>query len=273
MVSRARCGPVSSHVAAERVIAHLRQLVATGALRPGDRLPTQRVLASRLGVSLPSAREGLRLLETLGIVASRGGAGTFISTGRPTLAGEPLALLAALHQFDAKGMSEARQVLEPSAAALAAKRATGTQMAVMSHEIAEMFAALGDAEAFLAHHARFHCAVAAATNNPVLGGFIEAALSLQGALSGAISAATPPRLREAADQHRRIYQAIRSRDARAAREAMEEEVRREHAPGPREAVGGALNAGRRAGLRPLGCRPRGRPSVGLCLRRSRPPSG
>src|SRR6476646_3496812 len=100
----------------EQVVAHVRGLIDRGSLTPGDRLPAERDLARQIGVSRPTVRAGLRALAAMGVVQSRHGSGTYIPTGPPTLATEPLRFLAALHGFTRDDMYEARRTLEVGAA-------------------------------------------------------------------------------------------------------------------------------------------------------------
>src|SRR4029077_5444485 len=109
---------------AEQVVSHVRTLIERRALRPGDRLPAERDLASQIGVSRPTVRAGLHALAAMGVVQSARGSGTSIPEGPPPLGSEPLGFLAALHGFSRDEMYEARRVLEIGAAALAAERAT-----------------------------------------------------------------------------------------------------------------------------------------------------
>jgi GntR family transcriptional repressor for pyruvate dehydrogenase complex len=212
-------------IAAEQVVAYVRGLIEKGALRPGDRLASERELVSEIGISRPSVRAGLRSLATMGVVQTRQGAGTFITAGPPALVSEPLGMLAALHGITREGLFEARRVLEVSTAALAAERATGEQLAAMSDEITGMYTSLEDPQAFLVHDVRFHRAVAAGSNNLVLSALIEMVASLHYEQRKVTIERARHELRENADIHRRIYQAIRSRDAEAARLAMDEHLR------------------------------------------------
>jgi GntR family transcriptional repressor for pyruvate dehydrogenase complex len=214
---------------------HVRGLIEQGALRPGDRLPPERDLAAQLGVSRPTVRTGLRALATMGVVQSRQGAGTFISAGPPALASEPLGLLAALHGLTRDGLFEARRVLESGTSALAAERASSENLAAMSEEVTGMYAAIGEPGTFLLHDVRFHRAIAAASGNPVLGVLID----MLGALFHERRRETIRRatdLRETADAHRRIYQAIRSRDRDAASASMDEHLRAAQAAQTSEAA-------------------------------------
>ena len=66
----------------EQVVSHVRDLIERGELRPGDRLPAERDLATQIGVSRPTVRAGLRALAAMGVVQSRHGSGTYIPPGR-----------------------------------------------------------------------------------------------------------------------------------------------------------------------------------------------
>jgi GntR family transcriptional repressor for pyruvate dehydrogenase complex len=212
-------------IAAEQVVAYVRDLIEKGALRPGDRLASERELVIEIGVSRPSVRAGLRSLATMGVVKTRQGAGTFITAGPPALGNESLGLLAALHGITPEGLFESRRVLEVSTAALAAERATGEQLATMSDEITGMYTCLEDPQAFLRHDVRFHRAVAAGSDNLVLSALIEMVASLHYEQRRVTIERACHELRNEADVHRRIYQAIRSRDAGAARLAMDGHLR------------------------------------------------
>jgi len=210
--------------AAEQVVNHVRGLIERGALRPGDRLASERDLAQHVGVSRTSVRSGLRSLAAMGVVQARRGAGTFITAGPPTLVSEPLRLVASLHGLDLSGLWEVRRVLEAGSASLAAERATADQIATLSDEVTGMYSALHDPQTFLDYDLRFHRAVAAAANNPMLGAIIEAVAALFFE-QRRMTIERARNLRESADMHRKIYQCIRARDAEGARQAMEEHVR------------------------------------------------
>jgi len=217
--------PPRSGPATEQVVARVYELIKRDELKPGDRLPPERELAKELGISRPSLRSGLSSLMSMGVLKSRQGAGTFIAAGPPVLDSEPLRLLAALHGFSFEHMFETRSVLEVGAAGLAAERATGDQLATMSEEIAEMFAALDNPQQFLVHDIGFHRAVAAASGNPTLATLVEM-----------VSAVMYERRRETIDRahdfnealelHREVYRAIRAKKPDDARAAMREHIDR-----------------------------------------------
>jgi GntR family transcriptional repressor for pyruvate dehydrogenase complex len=209
----------------EHVIAYVRDLIARGQLRPGDRLPAERDLSTQLGVSRPTIRAGLRALSAMGVIQSRHGSGTYIPDGPPTLGSEPLRFLAALHGLSREEMYEARRVLEVSAAGLAAERASAEHMATIAEEIASLFASIDDPQEFLVHDIRFHRAVAVASGNQIVASLVEmvSALYYEQRRETA-TRATDRNLRDAADLHRGIYQAIRKHDVDQAQSLMHQHL-------------------------------------------------
>jgi GntR family transcriptional regulator, transcriptional repressor for pyruvate dehydrogenase complex len=209
----------------EQVVSHVRALIEGGSLRPGDRLPAERDLAVEIGVSRPTVRAGLRALAAMGVVQSRHGSGTYIPTGPPTLGSEPLRFLAALHGFTREEMFEARRILEVGAAGLAAERATSDQIATIAEEVASLFASMEDPVAFLVHDVKFHQAVAIASSNPIVTSLVGMIAELYYAhRRETATLASDRNLRDAAEMHRRIYQAIRARDPEGACLAMAEHL-------------------------------------------------
>ena len=238
--------------ATERVVAQVRALIDRGELRSGDRLPAERQLAEMVGVSRPSLRAGLKTLAAMGVVRIRHGAGTFIAAGPPVLTSEPLSFLAALHGFTRAQMFEARLVLEVTVAGLAAERTRTApeKLIAISDETTGMFASMDDRDMFLDHDIRFHRAVAAASGNPILSSLVEMVSALfKEVRRQTIHRATD--LKEAADEHRVIYQAIRAHDAEGARRAMSDHLQRaeraqaleEAAPSAPEAAKDATESG------------------------------
>src|SRR6266571_8241461 len=120
--------PEKNGLMAEQVVIQVRDMIRQGTLKPGDRLPPERELAKRLGISRASLRHGLRFLAAIGVLTSRHGSGTYIAEGPPALASEPLSMLAALHGFTTEKMFEARRFVEVAVAGLAAEHATDDQM-------------------------------------------------------------------------------------------------------------------------------------------------
>lgn len=206
-----------------QVVEHVRRLISSGEVRPGDRLPPERELARKLNISRSSLRAGIGFLSAMGVLKSRHGAGTFVSSGPPAFDSSSFTVLGALHPFLPWQMFEARIVLESSVAALAAERATGDQIAELAEEVAEMYAALDDPQEYLIHDVRFHRTVARAAGNPILGALMETiTANLYARRSKTVEHALD--LKQSAELHREIYRAIRSHNPAQARLTMEKHL-------------------------------------------------
>jgi GntR family transcriptional repressor for pyruvate dehydrogenase complex len=219
--------PEKNGLMAEEVVIQVREMIRQGSLKPGDRLPPERELAKRLGISRASLRHGLRFLTAIGVLTSRRGSGTYIAAGPPALDSEPLRMLADLHRFTPDEMFEARKLLEVGLAGLAAQNAQPEQLATMSEEVTEMYATLDDPQEYLVHDIRFHRAVAAASGNQIL----AALMNMVSAVMYERRRATVERatdLKESVEFHRQIYRLIRAGNAEEARAAMTEHLELAH---------------------------------------------
>jgi DNA-binding FadR family transcriptional regulator len=119
-----------SSAAADAVRA-IQEMILSGRLTPGQRLPAERELSELLGISRPTLRETIRSLVSLNILESRHGAGTFVASLDASALLAPLQFVMALHGRTVDELFEARLVLEPALAALAATRATDEQVAAL----------------------------------------------------------------------------------------------------------------------------------------------
>ena len=219
---------------AELVVDVVRGQIERGQLRAGQRLPPERELAARLGVSRPSVRAGLGTLATMGIVRTRHGSGTYVTDGPPRLDVRPLRMLAALHGFRSEHLDEARRLLEVAVAGLAAERAGGEHLTSMAEQLAGMFASVEDPQGFATHDARFHRAIAAGSGNPILSSIVQMVTRLFFEGSRVLTDCSAEDLRSLALLHRGIYHAIRARDADRARREMAQHLRAPAASGKSE---------------------------------------
>lgn len=168
----------------ETVVRGVADLILRGRLTPSQRLPPEPELAAQLGVSRGSLREGIRALAVLGIVETRQGSGTYVTTLAPDLVIEPLGLILQMQSLgNALPVHAVRRMLETQAAGLAAARADAEpgllEEAAAALALAEEDLDAGPGEA--AAHERlieadiaFHRAIAVAAGNPVLSALIEA---------------------------------------------------------------------------------------------------
>src|SRR2546428_3086340 len=198
-------------------------MIRDGKLRPGDRLPPERELSKRLGISRASLRHGLRFLAAIGVLTSRHGTGTYIADGPPALDSEPLRMLAELHRFTPNEMFEARKLLEVGLAGLAGRTAGNEHLAIMAEEVAEMYATLDARQEYLVHEIRFHRAVAAASCNQILSALMNmVSTAMYENRLATVERATD--LKESAELHRKLYRLIRARKPQEASAAMNEHL-------------------------------------------------
>jgi len=221
----------------DRTAAALRRLILEQALQPGDRLPAERPLAARLGVSRTVLREAIQQLASQGLLATRGGGGSYV---RATTVGtgpvEPLQPFQPQLRADPEyryDVLETRHALEGATAWHAALRATDADRA----RIDEAFAAIArahadnDAAAEAAADARFHLAIAEASHNLVLVQLMRGLFDLlrtnisQSRQALYLDPRTGPAL---ARQHQALRDAVMAGDPAAARAAAEDHLRFVH---------------------------------------------
>ncbi len=207
-----------------QVVNHVRSLIESGTLQPGDKLPPERELSRDLKISRASLRTGIGYLAAMGVMKIRHGVGTFVADGPPDIGKASLSFMGALHGFQSWQMFEARILLESSLAALAAERGREEHHALLSEEVAEMFAALENPSEYLIHDVLFHRIIAQASGNPILAAIMETITSsMYDKRRKTVERAID--LRESAEMHREIYRAVRSRRPADARRLMEQHLR------------------------------------------------
>ncbi|HEY8478134.1 MAG TPA: FadR/GntR family transcriptional regulator [Chloroflexota bacterium] len=201
----------------EDIVEQMQELFRREEFRPGDRLPTERELAERFGVSRATMREALSVLQSMGLIESRTGDGTFASEAGPVVAGRASQL--AWRWRSVAEPLEVRRIFEPETCRLAAERAGDSDLETMTACLARQETALESVEAFLVEDEGFHRAIARASKNELL-------MTISDAMMAALresrrrSMEEPGATRVALAQHRRIFEAIARRDGDAARLAM-----------------------------------------------------
>ncbi|MGD9343686.1 MAG: GntR family transcriptional regulator, partial [Desulfuromonadales bacterium] len=124
--------PIRPKKISEEIVSQIKQLISKGDLKPGDRIPSERELATMLGVSRPSVREAIMVLEAMGFVESRQGGGTYVKALTEASIMNPLAKLVEKRDPELlRSLAEVRMGLESWSAYLAAQRATDADIAEM----------------------------------------------------------------------------------------------------------------------------------------------
>jgi GntR family transcriptional repressor for pyruvate dehydrogenase complex len=211
--------PVKSTRIYEEIVRQVKQLIAEGKLKSGDQLPPERDLAEKFMVSRTSVREALRALQSRGLIEIRAGEGTFVRDISVETLIEPLALVILPHREAVGELFEARRLLEPAIAALAARRATPEDIAEMARILEEQSKEIAQGRTGLSQDAAFHGAMAASAHNRAISRIDGALMDLL-TQSREESLHTPGRPTRSHEDHQRILEAIRRRDEVGAHRAV-----------------------------------------------------
>lgn len=210
----------------EQIVDLITERLQGNELKPGDRLPAERVLAAQLKVGRPTVREAYRALELIGIVEVRKGkhGGAFIRGADARSATQTLDALIRVSGTGLAELGEARLALEGTMVELAARRCTAKdllRLRACTDEAVEL-SRLGvtATEANL----RFHVLLGEIAGNGVLELLLRSVLDL---LRITIARVTPTAdvSLEVAEDHYEIIEALRTRDTVAARKRLEEHIR------------------------------------------------
>jgi len=203
----------------EDVVSQIHELIKDGRLKAGDQLPSERELAETFKVSRTSVREALRALETQGLMVTRTGMGTFVAD-LPT---ESLVELLAKLLIEAKDaladIFEMRKLIEPQIAALAAERASKSDIEGMREILKKQRDQISQGVMAVEADAEFHFSIGQATQNQALQKLVSGLMELL-SHSREESLQTPGRSEDSLASHERILSAIENHDRNGARKAM-----------------------------------------------------
>ncbi|MGO1393916.1 FadR/GntR family transcriptional regulator [Agrococcus casei] len=201
-------------------ISRIKQMIQSGELSPGDRLPPEQELSERLGLSRSSMREAVKALATMRVLDVRRGDGTYVTSLRPSLLIETMSFILDYHSDSAvMEVFEARSLLEPGIAVLAAQRASADQIAEMEAHL-DKIDETSDTEDLVTHDLEFHRMLAEATGNDYLVGLIEAIGSQTWRARVWRGVTESNAVARTLGEHRQILASIRERDETVARAAM-----------------------------------------------------
>ena len=196
------------------ITEHLRQAIRTGRYAPGEKLPAERQFATAFGAARATVRTALSRLESERLVTRRKGAGTFVSTDLREAFDEDIA-----EHTSPLELIEVRFGLEPNMIRLAVLNATGRDIERLAGAIERMESAGADSESFTRWDKEFHQLIAEATRNPLMVWIYREINDVRthrqwSAMKSKVL--TAQRIREYNEQHRALYEAIRTRDLEAA---------------------------------------------------------
>jgi len=196
----------------ERVVDELFSYIETNSLKPGDRLPPERVFIEQLNVSRSSLREALRILSTIGVVDVRHGDGMYVAAGSETANATPTAIFDATEEYALRNLIETRIGIEIAAVTAAIQRASDEDLLSLEHFLDEQERKLAENPDFSWEPLGFEIAIVELTANSWL---YDVELMLRDAWRGLSSGlrATVGRHHEWQSEHRAILASMRSRNA------------------------------------------------------------
>ncbi len=214
---------------ADTVMHQIEQLILRGILRPGERLPSERDLSEKMGVSRPSLREAIADLESRGLLTTRKGSGVYVADVLGSAFSEPLIQLFASHDEALFDYIAFRRDLEGLAAERAARLASDTDIKVISAIFKKMENAhnkRNPAEES-ALDAEFHMAIVEASHNVFMLHMMRSMFEMLRAgvfYNRQVMFKVRTTRSALLDQHRKIHDTIVGRDPKAARKAIEEHL-------------------------------------------------
>jgi len=233
----------------ETIVRRIRKAITEGRLAPGEKLPAEREMAGRLRASRVSVREAYRSLAEAGLVSIKRGAegGAFIADFDPAPMSRNLTFLLRVGRTSHEELTEARALLEPSVARLAARHAGPEELARLEELLrTEQAAPRGSGEARCLH-LEFHHRVAECARNLPLAILVRAMTDLSSEVAQDVVISSEFHAHIVGD-HARILEAIRSHDEAGAAAAMLSHVRDAQ---------GRLRRAHEAHIRPLRAASRG----------------
>jgi GntR family transcriptional repressor for pyruvate dehydrogenase complex len=201
----------------DEAIDKIKQMIISGRVRPGEKLPREADLAAELGLSRNSLREAVKALSLINVLDVRQGDGTYATSLAPSLLLEALSFIVDFHRDDTVlEFLEIRRILEPAATALAAARMPDEDRVELG-KVLDAADASAPVDEFVAADMEFHRLIAVGSGNSVLASLVDN-ISVPTARAREWRGMTEPRAQERTlAEHRAIYQAIMNRDPDLAR--------------------------------------------------------
>lgn len=213
---------ITSSTVVNAVVEKLRQALARGQWRSGEMLPGQRELAEQLGISRPSLREAVTVLETLGLVRSMPGKGVLVLDPDSS---ELVLATPAVAEASLEDVLQLRYTLEPFIVGLVAQSISSQETGQLRLTLMDMREALdaGDGEAGVGAYIAFHEALFALTSNPIFQSVVQ---QTSNALkqSAQMLRKSPEHLAARLAENEAVVRAIRNKDSAQASAQMRRHI-------------------------------------------------
>lgn len=216
--------PISPEKVSHAVMRQIERLILQGVLRPGERLPAERELSDRMGVSRPSLREAIAQMQEDGLLIAKPGAGIFVAQSLNAVFPQPLARLIASHPEAVFDYLSFRKDIESMAAERAARHGSDADLALIDLAFQRMETAHQgeDTAEESRQDALFHMAIVEASHNVVMLHMVRSMVDLlhHGVVYNRQQMFRQRVVRaELLQQHRAINEALQARNAAAARDS------------------------------------------------------
>jgi GntR family transcriptional repressor for pyruvate dehydrogenase complex len=215
--------PIKKTRVAEEVADRIRVLILDGTFPQGQPLPSERVLTEQFGVSRGSIRDALRMLETIGLIETQHGRGTFPRELTVDRLVAPLASMMTYQHDLQDELMDVRRMFEPAVARVAATRATDEDFADLQRILDTQRRKLKTGRSAIVEDTAFHAALARSTRNRVI-------VSLMATLNDLLVESRTMTLRQkgrpakSIEGHEAVVAALRRRDAEGAARAMSNHI-------------------------------------------------
>lgn len=205
----------------EEIVTRLVSLILEEALKPGDKLPSVRELVNQFSVGRSSLREAIRILSAIGVIDVSVGEGMSVGRGDLSLIARPLTLGLLMGEHSRNDLIETRRLIEIEMAGLAAERGTDAEITAISGHLETMRASQDDHVRYSTADLEFHLAIARASHNQLLYNLLHTLRHILGALiTKVVVDYDANHMPQSFKVHVPIYDAIRTRNSRGARQAM-----------------------------------------------------
>lgn len=201
----------------DEAIEKIKQMIISGRIRPGEKLPREADLAAELGLSRNSLREAVKALSLINVLDVRQGDGTYATSLQPSLLLEALSFIVDFHRDDTVlEFLAVRRILEPAATAMAALAMRDEDRAKLG-DILNATDIHSPVDDFVAADLEFHRTIAEGSGNSVLASLVDS-MSMPTTRARVWRGMTEPHaIEKTMGEHRAIYRAIMSRDPDLAR--------------------------------------------------------
>jgi GntR family transcriptional repressor for pyruvate dehydrogenase complex len=213
---------VEKKKAYEDIVQQIRTLIEEGKLKRHDQLPPERELSETFRVSRTTVREAIRTLESMKLLQSRQGNGTYVVASSEESLIQPLAAALYSEKDDIRDIFYIRKIIEPHVAELAAENATPQELEELERILRKQEECIGQGETIIETDSAFHNLMVKATKNRVMERLISALMDLlkQSREKYLMEEENDERAVRSLEGHRRVLSAVKMGDGEVARKSM-----------------------------------------------------